>query len=76
MIPEPVLSQLRTAAAQHTEAVADLARRICEVPAPTGREWERAQLVASLWQERGYTPEIDAVGNVYVRRGNAGRGRS
>jgi acetylornithine deacetylase/succinyl-diaminopimelate desuccinylase-like protein len=74
MIPEPVLSQLRAAAVRHTEAVADLARRICEVPAPTGREWERAQLVASLWQERGYTPEIDAVGNVYVRRGKRGQG--
>ncbi len=74
MIPEPVLSQLRAAAVRHTEAVADLARRICEVPAPTGREWERAQLVASLWQERGYTSEIDAVGNVYVRRGKRGQG--
>ncbi len=31
---------------------------------------KRANLVASLWRERGYTPEIDAVGNVYVRRGN------
>ena len=69
MIPEAILNQLRTAAAQHTEAVADLARRICEVPAPTGYERERARLVASLWQERGYAPEIDAVGNVYVRRG-------
>jgi tripeptide aminopeptidase len=74
MIPESVSSQLRAAAAQHTEAVADLARRICEVPAPTGHEWERAQLIASLWQERGYTPEIDAVGNVYVRRGKRGQG--
>jgi acetylornithine deacetylase/succinyl-diaminopimelate desuccinylase-like protein len=74
MIPEPVLSQLRAAAVRHTEAVADLARRICEVPAPTGHERERAQLIAALWQERGYTPEIDAVGNVYVRRGKRGQG--
>ncbi|HLI05648.1 MAG TPA: M20/M25/M40 family metallo-hydrolase [Ktedonobacteraceae bacterium] len=72
MIAEPVLSQLRAAAAQRTEAVAELARRICEVPAPTGNEGERARLVASLWRERGYTPEIDAVGNVYVRRGKPG----
>ncbi len=67
----PVLEQLRTAAEVHVEAVADLARRICEVPAPTGQEFERARLVASLWRERGYTPEIDEVGNVYVRRPGA-----
>src|SRR5207245_639127 len=23
----------------------------------------------SLWRERGYVPEIDAIGNVYTRRG-------
>lgn len=74
MISEPVLSELRAKAAQRTEAVAELARRICEVPAPTGHERERAQLVVSLWQERGYTPEIDAVGNVYVRRGKREQG--
>ena len=69
MIPPSELDRLRTAATQRTEAVAQLAQRICEVAAPTGNEWERAQLVASLWRERGYTPEIDAVGNVYIRRG-------
>ena len=69
MISPTLLSQLQTIALQRTEAVADLARRICEVPAPTGHEHERAHFVASLWQERGYTPEIDAIGNVYVRRG-------
>ncbi len=69
MISPTLLSQLQTAASQRIEAVVDLAKRICEVPAPTGHEQERAQFVASLWQERGYTPEIDAVSNVYVRRG-------
>ncbi len=69
MLSPSELNQLRAAAARRTEAVAELTQRICEVPAPTGNERERAQLVASLWQERGYTPEIDAVGNVYVRRG-------
>lgn len=63
-----VLEQIRTAANVHIEAVASLAQRICEVPAPTGQEHARARLVAALWQERGYTPEIDAVGNVYVTR--------
>jgi tripeptide aminopeptidase len=62
------LARLRVTAEKHIEAVASLAQRICEVPAPTGQEHERACLVASLWQERGYKPEIDAVSNVYVRR--------
>jgi tripeptide aminopeptidase len=70
MIPPSELSQIRIAAEKRTEAVAELARRICVVPAPTGNEWERARLVASLCQEQGYAPEIDAIGNVYIRRGN------
>jgi acetylornithine deacetylase/succinyl-diaminopimelate desuccinylase-like protein len=74
MIPPSELSQLRAAATKRTEAVAELAQRICEVPAPTGHEQERAQLVASLWKERGYTPEIDSTGNVYVRRGKREHG--
>jgi len=68
------LERLRSAAQTHIEAIADLAWRICEVPAPTGQELERARLVASLWRERGYTPEIDAVGNVYVRRRGGAQG--
>jgi tripeptide aminopeptidase len=74
MLPSSELNQLRAAATKRTEAVAELAQRICEVPAPTGLEQERAQLVASLWRERGYTPEIDAIGNVYVRRGKREQG--
>ncbi|MGI9058688.1 MAG: M20/M25/M40 family metallo-hydrolase [Ktedonobacteraceae bacterium] len=74
MLSPSELNQLRAAAAKRTEAVTELTQRICEVPAPTGNERERAQLVASLWQERGYTPEIDAVGNVYVRRGKREQG--
>ena len=74
MLSPSQLNQLRAAAAKRTEAVAELAQRICEIPAPTGNEWERAQLVASLERERGYTPEIDAIGNVYIRRGKHGNG--
>lgn len=74
MIPSSELSQLRAAAGKRIEAVAELARSICEVPAPTGNERERAQLVASLWRERGYRPEIDAIGNVYIRRGKRENG--
>lgn len=62
------LERLRAVAETHIEAIASLAWRICEVPAPTGQEFERARFVASLWEERGYLPEIDSVGNVYVRR--------
>ena len=74
MLSPSELSQIRVAAATRTEAVAELARRICEIPAPTGNEWERAQLVASLWREQGYSPEIDAIGNVYIRRGKRENG--
>ncbi len=74
MLSPSQLSQLRAAAAKRTGAVAELAQRICEIPAPTGNEWERAQLVASFERERGYTPEIDAIGNVYIRRGRRENG--
>jgi len=74
MIPPSELSQIHVTAARRTEAVAELARRICEVPAPTGNEWERARLVASLCRGQGYAPEIDAVGNVYIRRGKRKNG--
>lgn len=74
MLSPSELSQLRAAAANHIEAVAELAQRICEIPAPTGNEQARAQLVASLLRKRGYTPEIDAISNVYARRGKRGNG--
>ena len=68
------LSQLRDAALSRIEAVAKLTQRICAVPAPTGNERQRAEFVASLWQDLGYTAEIDALSNVYVRRGKKGKG--
>jgi tripeptide aminopeptidase len=74
MLSPSELSQLRAAAANHIEAVAELAQRICEIPAPTGNEQARAQLVASLLRKRGYTPAIDAISNVYTRRGKRGNG--
>ena len=64
-----IFEQFRSIARSHTEEIATLAQHICEVPAPTGEEGKRAEFVASLWRERGYTPEIDAMSNVYVRRG-------
>jgi acetylornithine deacetylase/succinyl-diaminopimelate desuccinylase-like protein len=71
---QEMLKRLRTVAHNQIEAVAALAQRICEVPAPTGNEQQRAEFVASLWRERGYTPEIDEISNVYVRRGKRGTG--
>ncbi len=68
------LNLLRESAFARTEAVVELAQRICAVPAPTGSERERAEFVASLLRERGYAPEIDEIGNVYIRRGKKGRG--
>lgn len=68
VLSSTTLERVRTMADTHIEAIASLAQRICAVPAPTGQEHGRARFVASLWQERGYTPEIDAVGNVYVVR--------
>jgi tripeptide aminopeptidase len=61
---------LRSLANARTEEIAALAARICEVAAPTGSEMERAHFVAALLGERGYTAEIDEIGDVYVRRGN------
>jgi tripeptide aminopeptidase len=61
---------LRLTALSRREEIVALAQRICEVPAPTGNEIERAHFVAAQLQERGYMPEMDALGDVYVHRGN------
>src|SRR5258708_23104904 len=74
-LPLVDLERLRTVAETHVEAIANLAWRICEVPAPTGKELGGARLVVSLWEERGYTAEIDGVGNVYVRRRGSAENR-
>src|SRR6266487_3494207 len=63
------LDHLRSLVATHADVVVELAQRICAIPAPTGDEQQRGALVASLLQERGYAPEVDEIGNVYVRRG-------
>lgn len=73
-LTEDDLTRLRAAAAGKVEAAAELIGRICEAPAPTGSELERAQFVASLLAARGYAPEIDDIGNVYTRRGSRGNG--
>lgn len=66
------LEHVRATAAKHVQVVADLALRICAVPAPTGQEIDRARFVAQLFSDVGYEAEIDEVGNVYARRGSRG----
>lgn len=68
------LDRIRTLAREHVEEIAELAQRICAVPAPTGNEQQRATFVANLFNERGYHCESDEVGNVYARRGKRGTG--
>lgn len=68
------LDLLRSLTASHAKVVVELAQRICAVPAPTGMEEQRGELVASLLRERGYAPEVDEVGNIYVRRGPRNKG--
>lgn len=61
-----------TLACAAQERVAELARTICLIPAPTGAEHERARFVADALRARGLEPETDEMGNVIARR--RGRG--
>jgi len=62
------LERLRLAAIERMDAVVDMTQRICTIPAPTGSERARAEFIAALLRERGYTPEIDEISNVYTIR--------
>ncbi len=66
--PPDLLADARDAAGR----VADLAARICAVPAPTGEERARAEFVAARLDELGYAAEIDDLANVHARRGERG----
>ena len=44
--------------------ILSLLKRICEIPAPTFAESERAELVKDLWEDVGLEPFIDKAGNV------------
>lgn len=65
---EEELERIRAACARRIESLVGLAADICRIPAPTGAERQRAEFVASLFRDRGYDIEMDAVGNVYARR--------
>lgn len=73
MTPTQRQSQrVRATASELLDSVAERAIAICEIPAPTGAERTRAEYVAALLSGIGYAPDIDAVGNVYARRGDRG----
>jgi acetylornithine deacetylase/succinyl-diaminopimelate desuccinylase-like protein len=54
----------RTGKREHSAAIAELVQLICETPAPTFAEADRARLVASLWRDAGLEPRIDELDNV------------
>jgi tripeptide aminopeptidase len=64
------LDDLRAAAERHVEVALQRDMDICAVPSPTFAERERAELVASIFRNLGYEPEIDDIANVYARRGS------
>ncbi len=71
-LSKDVLKDIRNASAERVDDVCALTVDICNVSAPTDAEQQRAEYVAGLLRQRGYEPEIDAVSNVYARRGNKG----
>lgn len=71
-MPAATQPDIRVAVAGAVDRVADLALRICAVPAPTGDEHRRAAFVADRLRGLGYPVEIDPIGNVYTRRGDRG----
>jgi tripeptide aminopeptidase len=66
------VERVRSAASDVLDLVVQRTIDICEVPAPTGSEHNRAAFVARLLAAQGYAPETDDIGNVYARRGNRG----
>lgn len=50
-------------------ALGELLQQICEVPAPTFAEQERASFVAGLWRAAGLDVELDDIHNVFADTG-------
>jgi acetylornithine deacetylase/succinyl-diaminopimelate desuccinylase-like protein len=72
------LRGLWAAVRQSEKSLADLAVEICEVPAPTGSEGKRAQLVGGwLARQTGKNVDADALGNrwVILRGAKSGKAR-
>ena len=67
---------LRKLAARSLESVCNLTEQVCLIPAPSFAESERAEFVATQFESRGLSPEIDEMGNVIARRKGTGSARS
>jgi tripeptide aminopeptidase len=73
--PDNISTYLETAQRMRDQIVDD-AEQICLVPAPPFMEENRARQVAEMFRALGYEPEIDAIGNVIVRRPGSGQANS
>jgi acetylornithine deacetylase/succinyl-diaminopimelate desuccinylase-like protein len=71
-----VKAQLRQLAASAVDDVRAWAEQICLVPAPSYQEAARAQFVAGAFQGIGWSPDVDNMGNVVLRRRGNGRAKS
>lgn len=69
-----VYERLRNRARERVDDASTLAQQLCEIPSPSGDEGEKAAFVADLLRKRGYSPTVDEINNVYVRRGDGGGG--
>ncbi len=56
-------------ASEVARMIGELLQQICEVPAPTFEEEERAAFIAGLWREAGLTVEVDDIHNVFADTG-------
>ena len=70
----PTVRAALTAAETSTRDVAALARQICEIPAPTFQEEQRAAFVAEQFRAGGLTTTGDLAGNVTAVRAGQERG--
>lgn len=56
----------------NTAEIPELLQQICEVPAPTFEEGERARLIAELWRAAGLEVQVDDIHNVTGAAGGSG----
>ncbi len=47
--------------------IVSLLKQICETPSPTFKEQKRAELIKNMFQEAGFKPQLDKVGNVITK---------
>jgi len=75
VMQEPAVAKALAWVDAHAGQIVDEAIRICEIPAPTFDEGERAKYMRGRFEALGLKdPAIDAAGNVRGRRPGAGSG--